>query len=399
MKRIILLITLVFLCNSFIIAQKTISKKDFELLVDYANCKYVQAFIEKNDAGKSYFVDTYEKKVKPELEKASIENLEAVIGYKNLEELLANNIPALELAKKINERKSKFDEFQDDETLINSLSTTGWKNVDLIKTATNIQTEILSKYNLLNKQNSYKTSESEVVKNQTIQTSRQVEDLQLKLEKIQQQYEDLKNDTKIIEYKNSFNNFRIISLSIFGFLFIIILAFYFLLNKGTSRDYIIKQIIESKRIEEKFARQENAKVYNLSEKDINSIVDKVFENKRFKENDSQKLKLIEGKETIEPSKSVTKYLKGKSGKIFSRVENTPDNSFFKLFNESDDIAQFEFYGDESEAIAKRIFSEDICIIVSGGYQNAQSVKTHKPGKIKRISDHWEVIEPLEIKLV
>ena len=92
-------------------------------------------------------------------------------------------------------------------------------------------------------------------------------------------------------------------------------------------------------------------------------------------------------------------MKGKSGNIFNRVENTPENSFFKLFNESDDTAQFEFCGDEAEAIAKRIFSEDISKIVSGSYHNAKSVITNKPGKIRRDGDQWEVIEPVEIKLV
>lgn len=92
-----------------------------------------------------------------------------------------------------------------------------------------------------------------------------------------------------------------------------------------------------------------------------------------------------------------KYLKGKTGRIFNRAENTPEGSFFKMFDKYNDTAQFDFCGDEAEAIAKRIFSDDICNIVSGGYPNANSVRTN-PGKIKHIDDKWEVAEPIEVFL-
>lgn len=97
-------------------------------------------------------------------------------------------------------------------------------------------------------------------------------------------------------------------------------------------------------------------------------------------------------------KKVEGYLKGNLGKIFSRLENTPKNSFFKLFNVNGDIGYFEFNGDDAEGIAKRVFNDDVCNIVSGGYERGHSVITNKPGKIKRVGDHWEVIERAEIKL-
>ena len=51
-----------------------------------------------------------------------------------------------------------------------------------------------------------------------------------------------------------------------------------------------------------------------------------------------------------PNKEV-KYLKGKKGRIFNRAENTPENSFFKMFDEYNDTAQWDFCGDGREAIA------------------------------------------------
>jgi len=72
-----------------------------------------------------------------------------------------------------------------------------------------------------------------------------------------------------------------------------------------------------------------------------------------------------------------------------------------LFNVKDDIGFFEFHGDAPEAIAKRIFSNDNnnVKIISGNERNASSVITERPGKVKRIDDKWEVVEPIEVKLI
>ena len=113
----------------------------------------------------------------------------------------------------------------------------------------------------------------------------------------------------------------------------------------------------------------------------------------IKETESQKNYKDTKKEEI-----VYKYLKGKTGKIFSRADNSSENSFFRIYEERDNFAKFEFNGDEAEAIANRIFTDDICNIISGGYQNAHHVITIKPGKVKRIGDQWEVVEPIDIKL-
>lgn len=405
MKQLVLLTSFFSLCITSIIAQKTISKEDFEHLVDYANCKYLQAFIELKDAGTPYFKDYYEKKVKPELEKTTLDNFETILAYDKLIELLSNNIPALQLAKKINERKLKFDGLHDNVSLINTLGAKGWQDIDLSTTGANIHNEILKKYNLDKDNKNTGIPEGEVVNTQITQTSKQVEELQAKLDKLQTQYENLNNDTKIIEYQKSFENFRLIVFSLFGVLFLIIVAIYLRLNKSISRENIIKHILDSKRIEEKFAPNDRNQLNKLKgsdnpdEKKSSPFTDSAIADELPNEKEIQQQTKISAKENSQASAVSPKYLKGMSGKIFSRVENTPENSFFKLFNEGNDTANFEFCGDGLEAIAKRIFSDDICKIVSGSYQNAHTVKTDKAGKIKRVGDQWEVTEPVEIKLV
>lgn len=259
-----------------------------------------------------------------------MDNFESIIGYQRLLDLLSNNTPALELAKRINDRKLRYDEFYDDETLINSLSTTGWKNIDLSGIATDIQNKLIAKYSLPNRQANFNVSESQVVKTQTIQTSRQVEDLQQKFEMLQQQYENLKNETKIIDYQSAIIRLRITTYIIFGLILVSLLFVFLYFKRLTSRDLIIKQILESRRIEEKFARQVNGKQYRLSEKEINAIVDRVLECIQLNQKDNQPTPEFDNKGKPDPIKAVDKYLKGKTGKNFSRVESTPENSFFKL---------------------------------------------------------------------
>jgi len=398
MRQIIVAIIIVFQCTTLTKAQKTITKEEFEVFVNFANCRYVKAFIEKNDRTKPYYTDTYEKKIKPELERVSLANYSSIISFQKLESLLANNSPALELSKRINERISRFDEFDDNESLINTLTTTHWGSVDLSSTAEKVIDEIKTKSTSFNKKNNENSFESVSVKDQTTQTSKPVEESELKTQGSLQQDKRPKTNTRDTKSQMTISNFKLIVFSLLGLFFASILAIYFLLVKRTARDYIIKLVMESRRIEEKFTRIINAKSYSLTEKDISAISERVIQSLRLNEENSVLSSGVLSEEKIEPPKPSNRYLKGKSGKKFSRVENTPDNSFFRILNESGDNAEFEFFGNQSEAIAKRIFSEDICTIVKGGYQNAQSVTNVRPGKIKRIGDYWEVVETVEIKL-
>jgi len=404
MKKSIVILNVFLLLSTLCNGQKTITKQDFEKLVDYANCKYVQAFIEKNDASKPYYKDTYLKKNKPELNKVNLDSFQTIINYDKLVDLLSNNLPALDLAKKINERKLNYANFQDNESLLQSLMTTGWKNVDLSKTATEIQDDLSSKYGTKKGSNIKKTSENDVIKAQTLQTASQVEELQLKLNQLQEQYEKLTDDTRMIEYQKSLNNLKIFLYGGLGIFLLLLIFILVLLKKRTSRENIINYVLESKRVEEKYIAKENSQSfiqtlkkteplehYKLTENDFNLIVNKVLE--YIKETESQKNYKDTKKEEI-----VYKYLKGKTGKIFSRADNSSENSFFRIYEERDNFAKFEFNGDEAEAIANRIFTDDICNIISGGYQNAHHVITIKPGKVKRIGDQWEVVEPIDIKL-
>lgn len=220
--------------------------------------------------------------------------------------------------------------------------------------------------------------------------SEQIEDILEKTQNLQQQYVDLKKWGL---------------LSICGTLGIILIVSVIVYKKTKGRDEIVEIVLNSRRIREAFMPPQNyqsqnfARTSQLTEREINLIVDRVLECLKLNEKETKPPSQSSGGNgSFTPPKMAYKYLKGKTGKIFSRVENTPDDSFFRLSNEYGDTADFEFFGDEEEAIAKRIFHADICTILSGNPQNAHSVRIITPGKVKRIGEQWTVIEPLKIIL-
>lgn len=411
MKKFVLLMSIVLFLTSLCFGQNIITKSDFEKLVDYSNCKYVQAFIEKNDASKPYFRDYYLKKVKPEFDKVSLDSFQTILKYEKIIELLSNNTPALKLAKKFNERKLKYSEIQDSESVLIALVSPGWENVDLSNIATNIRNEILRRYSPDKSTNSIKFSESDVVRGQTIQTTSQVEELQLKLNQLQEQYEQLREDTIMFEYQRSLANLTLFFYVGIGIMIILIIVVFILVINYPSRDRILDHVLNSQRIQDKFipkddfqsdkiaTKPKQLEPYRLSDTELLTISQLVVGLQNSYNESSQVHNIPLQEELVNSSKGSYKYLKGKTGKIFSRVENSPEDSFFKLYNEIDNYALFEFIGDEAEAIANRIFSDDVCNITSGSYQNARFVRNISPGKVMRNGDCWEVIKPCEIQLV
>lgn len=392
MKHIFLTITIVFLCYFSTFAQKTISKEDFEKLIDYANCNYIMTYIEKNDSGKPYFTDTDFKKLKSDFYKVSLKDFKTIPDYNDIKKLLANNNQALDLAETINKRKEEYNSIHSDELLIQKLKATVWAKTDLVPTADSVLKSVYEKFRIEDK-----ISAQEIEQTQTNTTSTQGEQLQTIVKEEQYQDEMLNAESHILDYQKSLYVFKLIVMSAFILLILLLGIIFFLFRRNLS-EYIIKQVLESNRINERFTPKE-VNSYTLTENDLNIITNKVSDKMQLlvKENQPPTQPIIEvPNETAMP---VAKYLKGKSGKIFNRVENTPENSFFKILNGNEEIAQFEFCGNEVEAIAKRIFSEDICVIASGNYHNARTVTTSKPGKIKRIGDQWEVIEPIHINLI
>jgi hypothetical protein len=353
MKKFFLITTLFFLYPFQSFAEKTISKNDFGHFVDYAICKYVVAFTKEREQ------KVYEN-IQPTLKMADLEELDNIPSYNLIDSLLkANNSSASTLAETIHRRLKSYENYENHEDLLKLLWANEWKNISLKETATDIQVKI------------------------QIACLKQglEQQWQEKWNELQQQNTTLSQDYK---------RFQSVAFSICGIFVILLLLLLLIINRTNKK--FLKQALAPTTVE--------VKPYVLTERDVQNITNEVW--KRLEER--KRIQTVptsivnNGNGTI-PSPN---YLKGKNGKIFSRVEHTPENSFFRLFGEHADSTEveFEFSGNEEEAIAKRIFQDDdIFRILSGNCQNAHSVKMVKPGKVKRVGEQWEVIEPISIKLI
>jgi polyhydroxyalkanoate synthesis regulator phasin len=406
MQKVLLIFSIVFLCSTLCIAQKTINKTDFDHLVDYANCRYVMAFIKKHDAGNAGYFQTYQKNVEPKLLTVSLDNLEDVLSFADLQKLLNGNIPAQKLAEKIHERKDKYNDYQDDNSLINSLNTTSWYKIDLSQSASIIQDSMLAKFKHANKKNknSNPVSEAEVVKTQTIQTSTQVVELQAKLDQLQQKINELKIDSKILDIQKSVETYTLaVFIVLFGIVIIAVLLFYFL-----SAGYIKRVTAKSKRLEQKFVvkgeflPENSGKNVSLFEDKLQSLERKFGDlqekfNKILKVIDSENKTFNMGNEKSSAS-SNEKFFKTKNGKILQEELSNSAESSFKVFNINNNEAKFEYCG----GIVNSDFFDGVCQFQNNPAEvpNKTKIITTTPGVVKKdINGNWIVETLATIKFV
>lgn len=208
--------------------------------------------------------------------------------------------------------------------------------------------------------------------------------------------------------------FLVIILNIIVISLILIGVLIWFLNSKKFKNIIVKKVVNSQKVEDMIntklhQHKKPQSYYNLKPEDIKLIGERVIkymDSLQPKKTDLEiKESQIQENNTAEHNtkqknihSSPSKYLRGISDNKFKITDSSPGGSFFRIINENNDSAQFEFYGIEAEAIAKRVFIDDISNIVSGSYQGAESVKTITPGELKRVDDHWEVTKSIEIKL-
>jgi TolA-binding protein len=360
------------------------------------------AFIENYDAGNPYIQNTYEKTVKPELQKATLDDLNKVPNYDKIKSLFpkGSNDIVLQLAEKINERKSKYSGSSDNTSLFESLGTTGWKNIDLTKTATTIQNRISTKFNT--EQKLKQISEQEVVKTQTIQTSTQVDELQTKIVELQQQYNNLKNNSKIVNIQSSVKTLRGFVFALFlalVFIIVALLFFYFRIfrkkvvnivkNSDRIKQYISGMLGTQTNVDGNVTMFED-KLQKL-ERQFGELQEKV--NELVKKVDELIRNLDVG---VGTGNHEVKYLKGKSGKTFSRIESSPEGANWCL---KGDTNQFEYCGTLEAARSNYNAIFDNVSETTGNVQNAKGVETKEKGTVKVIDNIWEVTTPAKIKFV
>jgi hypothetical protein len=116
-----------------------------------------------------------------------------------------------------------------------------------------------------------------------------------------------------------------------------------------------------------------------------------------------KVKLSEGKTLKNSDKNLEssdiKYLKTIQDKTFHTISSSynAEDCFFRLFNEKDKNADFEFYGDVQVALANKDMLKEVCE-TTGTYMDATGILNIKEGKVV-LQDNgtWKVIDLAKIK--
>ncbi|MDR3140786.1 MAG: hypothetical protein LBU37_03545 [Tannerellaceae bacterium] len=355
MKKITVIFSVLVLCCISAVAKKEIDKAFFDHLLDYANYQYLIAFIEKNDAEKSYIKDTYEKSVKPELLKATLNNLNDAPNYNKIESLFpdGSNDVALQLAGKINKRKNKYNKALDD----NSLSV------------------------------------QKIIKNQTIQTSSQVNKLEVDIKKLQQQ--------------NSTLWLLIIICLVVIILLITTLFLWYKLQFTVNRNSLVRKFVEdvfflSEGIKEKFNNLRSP-IISDSNNNVRMFEDKLNKLERQFGELSEKVRNGIQQQAPQqanntPQSDNALYFASKSDKQLTEQLPSKTNASFRVFAVNSNEAKFEYIG----VVKNENWFEGICSIENDAKDNLtdkKQINTTQPGNVKKDNNNWVIIIPAKIKFV
>ena len=399
MRKLAVIINFIILFGFTCIAQNKIAKTEFEHLIDYANCQYLMAFIENHDAGKPYIKDTYEKSVKPVLQKSSLDDLNAIPSFEIIKGLFPGNSnnAALQLAEKINERKLKYDNSPDNDVLLKLLTAESWRDINLTRTATKVQNDIRKKYNL------GIVSQQEIVNDKTIENSGKVEELQEKNQTLQQRVEILENQINELKTKEPEPLNIKFWIALIATWFVMIVLFFISRRKYNqpsepNKDQIINTVLESQRIANRFFSNN----HNKTHPNIKPIEEKIaliekqiiqLQNKEVSKGEKEYEKSPESLNTI---KGDDKFFKSKNGKILIEELHSSSDASFRVFNITGNDAKFEYCG----GVINQDFFTDVCSFANNpsDVPNKTRITTTIPGTVKKDSNNkWEVVEKAKIK--
>ena len=373
MRKIAIIFRMFILCSIAGFTQNKIDKSTFEKLVDYANCKYTAAYIEtfRTDPKEKGNIEKYDINVKEKLTSCTAEKPASFAELSNL--LKSNGWAETEskLSAAINDKKKNFEgnEMEADDA-IGLLKLEG-TFADILPTAVNdLQKELTAKYKQQPSPIEEKTEKQlETNPVQTVET---------------------------ITTPNTEHSHKVIwgALVLTWLILIVLTGLFFLFRKKiikpteSDREKIIKTILKSNRVTDKFVSNDIIK--SLRER-INYFEGKISElNNAIANLQKQENGFVNNISGI--ATHAAKYLKGKSGNTFSNISDTPDGSFFKLVNEKDGTAEFEYCGSIADARSQfNAIFDNICR-TEGSAQNAKTLKTAKRGKVKFADGKWVVTE-------
>lgn len=87
-----------------------------------------------------------------------------------------------------------------------------------------------------------------------------------------------------------------------------------------------------------------------------------------------------------PNRPNAQYLSGAQKNTFTITESVPHGtSYYRIYDINGDYAKYEFFGDDSYAIARRGINADNAEIL-GSYRTATFINTKEAGTVRRDSE-------------
>ncbi|MDR2563231.1 MAG: hypothetical protein LBC98_04745 [Prevotellaceae bacterium] len=386
-----ILSVLLLCCNTAIVQgqQRTINKQTFDNLVDYVNCKYTAVYIEtlrKGDTTKND-IKQYNKNIKKQLADCSYE---APVPFDTLSDLLKKKgwkDTEKGLSQKINEKKNKFkgNEMDFDEAM--KLLYLDSTEVDKKITDKISDSAINNIINDIKQKMKSKEPNQETKPNQTPDTATSP----------QKSIKDL--DGFWLWLVSIASNIVCIA----GFLF-----HYFSrkLKKVRAKPVYkderpavdVASIINEPKDNPVFINNLSKQILDnvlnnpaLLNALVNALVDKVAS-----EMEKRRTWISLKPPVVEPDRQ--KYLRGKSGDTFGQTSDNPSGCYFKLVNENNGMAEFEYCGtlEEARNNFNSIF-DNVCE-TEGNVNTATSVTIlTPPGRLQKQNDKWKVTQKAKIR--
>jgi hypothetical protein len=257
-----------------------------------------------------------------------------------------------------------------------------------------------------------KNQNDEISKSEIIQTSSQIEGLQAKIRDLQQQYDDLNIDPKIIEIQKTVGNLQLLGL-ILTFIVIALIFFDILRQKrnfdiendnSKLKKFVKKVVLNSTEISWKFGTQSSDGSGNVRmfedklqklERQFGELQTKfnTFKNADTNQNDDVIDTLNSNPQQILTEDNIN-FFRSKQGKILQE-ETSRENAIFKIYSKGSET-KFEYCG----GVQNPDFFTEICSFENNpaDIPNKTKITTTVPGIVKKDSDNsWEVITPAKIK--
>lgn len=390
MRKILFIFSLILAIISSSLGQNNITESEFNSLVDYANSKYVMAFINKNDAANKDYFEQYQKKIEPILVAASLDSLDKIINYSTLHDLLSNNNPAQSLAEKINERKNKYDKNKANNELINLLSASNWGKVDLHKASLKIQSDITNKY-------------MEITSNEKIDGFDEIgitepEIATPEAEAQKPQNKPSKSTSELSEVKQMIHTFKLLFFIVFVLFVVVFIALTWLIRNIQKNDF---NKIQSK-LDKRFLK---TKDFNITYKGLvhkqEEITRKLLKLETQKDNN----KSIETHHSTPDAETQTQttvsretHFKTKNGKVLQEELPSAKDSAFKVYDIKNNEAKFKYCG----GVVNPDFFDGVCDFKNNpaDVQTKTKIETISPGIVKKDNKgNWVVETPATIKFL